>query len=404
MRRLLPLAAFALCWTGQALAEEFFADGLLDLRLAETSVNKSGSQGGWGTLRYGGSGSDQSTRAELGQISVMGGTQLTKDILLYAQAKYDPAQKTAFDLVEAYARYRPVSLSRWRWSVKGGAFFPPISLENTAVGWTSPWTLTPSAINSWVGEELRTIGGEGKLEWRGDQDLLEITGALFWDNDTAGTALAERGWVLTDRVVGLLDRLRLPDELGREYHQLPLFTDPFLEIDGRPGWYGGLSWQRPDIGTVSLLRYDNQADPSSFRRQFAWRTSFWSLGGVTDWDEFEIISQLMAGSTEIDPSPDDHSVTDFQAGYLLAGYAFDDWRLALRGELFATQTRDSGVDAHAGEHGHAVTLAVTYRPMEHLRITAEAIRSMAWRGERSEFNLPAGTADTLLQLGVRVFF
>ena len=47
------------------------------------------------------------------------------------------------------------------WSVKTGAFFPTISLENDDLGWTSPYTLTPSAINSWIGEELRTIGSEG---------------------------------------------------------------------------------------------------------------------------------------------------------------------------------------------------------------------------------------------------
>ena len=50
---------------------------------------------------------------------------------------------------------------RVSWSVKAGAFFPTISLENDDLGWTSPYTLTPSAINSWIGEELRTIGSEG---------------------------------------------------------------------------------------------------------------------------------------------------------------------------------------------------------------------------------------------------
>ena len=50
-------------------------------------------------------------------------------------------------------------------SVKAGAFFPAISLENDDLGWTSPYTLTPSAINSWIGEELRTIGSEGILRY-----------------------------------------------------------------------------------------------------------------------------------------------------------------------------------------------------------------------------------------------
>ena len=47
--------------------------------------------------------------------------------------------------------------------MKTGAFFPTISLENDDLGWTSPYTLTPSAINSWIGDELRTIGSEAIL-------------------------------------------------------------------------------------------------------------------------------------------------------------------------------------------------------------------------------------------------
>ena len=52
------------------------------------------------------------------------------------------------------------------WSVKTGAFFPTISLENDDLGWASPYTLTPSAINSWIGEELRTIGSEAHCALR----------------------------------------------------------------------------------------------------------------------------------------------------------------------------------------------------------------------------------------------
>ena len=72
-------------------------------------------------------------------------------------------QRSGVDALEAYARYSPQTSGDWQWSVKAGAFFPPISLENTEVGWTSPWTLTPSAINSWVGEEVKVVGGEATL-------------------------------------------------------------------------------------------------------------------------------------------------------------------------------------------------------------------------------------------------
>src|SRR5258705_9405197 len=75
-----------------------------------------------------------------------------------------PPNPPSFPTRRSSDLYRPVSTSAFRWSIKAGAFFPPISLENTEIGWTSPWTLTPSAINAWVGEELRTIGLEGRSE------------------------------------------------------------------------------------------------------------------------------------------------------------------------------------------------------------------------------------------------
>jgi hypothetical protein len=48
------------------------------------------------------------------------------------------------------------------------------------------WTITPSAINSWVGEEPRTISAEAMLEWRGDQDHFEFVVAAFDLNEPAG--------------------------------------------------------------------------------------------------------------------------------------------------------------------------------------------------------------------------
>ena len=72
------------------------------------------------------------------------------------------------DALETYLRYAPTAEGDFAWSVKAGAFFPTISLENDDLGWASPYTLTPSAINSWIGDELRTIGSEGTLRWKSD--------------------------------------------------------------------------------------------------------------------------------------------------------------------------------------------------------------------------------------------
>ena len=66
--------------------------------------------------------------------------------------------RSGVDALETYLRYDDAGAHDLSWSVKAGAFFPTISLENDDIGWASPYTLTPSAINSWIGDEMRTIG------------------------------------------------------------------------------------------------------------------------------------------------------------------------------------------------------------------------------------------------------
>jgi hypothetical protein len=162
---------------------------------------------------------------------------ITPQLMGLAVVRIEPEQRTFFDFLEAYLRYRPVSTTAWRWSVKAGAFFPPVSLENTELGWTSPWTLTPSAINTWVGEELRTIGTEGMLEWRSEARTLAFMASIYGWNDPAGVLVADRGWALHDRVTGLIDRPREPDAIAYALHvPTPLYTYEVLEIDNRPGW------------------------------------------------------------------------------------------------------------------------------------------------------------------------
>ena len=182
----------------------------------------------------------------------------------FATLRAAPNQHVPFDVLEAYGRYRWSASSGWQGSVKLGAFFPPISLENESVGWTSPWTLTPSAINSWVGDELRTIGGEANVEWRSGSRVIGLTGAVFGANDRAGALLADRGWAFDSRLIGLLGEPRLPDATAIEIGKTPpLREQPFKEIDGTPGWYAGASLRQDDLGRIAVLYYDNIADPGA---------------------------------------------------------------------------------------------------------------------------------------------
>ena len=280
MRTVFAILVF-LAVSATARAQEFHFDGYADLRLIVPSTQGTWEDGELGKTRFGDE--DGTVEARLAEVVGQGLVEITPELMVLAAARIDPYEKNFFDVLEGYVRYRPVSTTAWRWSIKAGAFFPPISLENTEVGWTSPWTLTPSAINSWVGEELRTIGGEARLEWRSDQRTITASAAGFGWNDPAGVLLADRGWTLDDRTVGLIQDPHLPDVIAYERHlPEPIFTPEFMEIDGRPGWYAGASWDETGLGHFDVLYYNNEADPTKIVSDVvAWRTSFWNAGVKT---------------------------------------------------------------------------------------------------------------------------
>src|SRR3954469_12270164 len=164
----LALAATSLVFLSPAArSQEVSFNAMADVRLLQPSNQRSGTDGGLGKLRFNG-GSNAGPDLTIGEIVGDGRVQFSPEFALLGTLRYAPDQHKEIDLLEGYARYRTVSSADWMWQVKLGAFFPPISLENEGVGWSSPWTLTPSAINSWVGEELRTFGGESSVQWRYD--------------------------------------------------------------------------------------------------------------------------------------------------------------------------------------------------------------------------------------------
>ena len=410
MKPFWPLAAIGMLLGGVAHAQQLHVEGLADLRVVVPSGQESNLDGGLGKLRWGNDDGGAAVRPELGGLVLRGVLDLTPELLVVGEIRSDTQQKTPVDIVDAFVRWRPVSTTRWRWWLKAGAFFPPISLENTGIGWSTEWTLTPSAINAWVGDELRIIGGEAMVEWRGDSDHLQAYGSIFGWNQPAGVALANRGWSFNDRPLGLFDHIRLPDvvaeqreALGQTYHSL--FEGEFRQIDRSPGWYAGVAWERPEYGRIALLRYDNRADPAmQSGGQFAWRTKFWSLSASTELAGFVVLSQAMVGSTVITPLPTVSSVTDFWAAYVLAGYERGNWRYAVRFDEFGTSERHPGPTPRLSEQGFAGTAAVTWSPWKWLRVTGEVICIDYTRAQRTLQGVSPHTIETQAQLAARLRF
>jgi hypothetical protein len=388
---------------GEAFAQNAGVNALVDFGAVLPSAERSFMKGGLGKLEFGG-GRQQPLVSGQALADLWAKPDPALDA--FATLRLAPDQHAPFDLLEAYGRYRPVMTPNWLWTVKAGAFYPPVSLENEGVGWTSPWTLTSSAINSWVGDELRTIGGETSVEWRHETGSVGLTGAVFGANDPAGTLLADRGWAFDSRPMGLLAEVRRPDAMARQLGRpTPIREQPFQEIDGAPGWYAGAMLRQDGIGRFAALHYDNRADPGLFSGgDFGWRTRFTSFGAEFGIGDIVFLSQAMFGDTTIEPVESLYIKTNFQSAYLLAGYYFDDFRVAARIDVFATQQNSSKSGKGPGEHGHALTVAGTWAPRRWLRLTAEFMRVDTASGLRAAAGLPSRAIETQFQLVGRVLF
>lgn len=398
------LLALLLLFCGMpACAADFRFEGFADLRLiAPPSSDHSWQDDGLGKLRYGKTSGAVQFGGATGQATVL----LTSELMLSAVGRIDPSLSPGADLIEAYLRYRPVSLSRWRWSVKAGAFFAPFSLENTEIGWAPYWTITPSAINSWYGDELRTIGGEGTLEWRGEEGTIKLIGSAYGLNEPAGVLMAFRGWALGDQPAGLFEHPPLADATMLQFHRPTHATTPmFAQYDSHPGWYAGASWSAAEHWHVELFRYDNEADPSAHHdRDFGWRTKFWHLGLSGRMDEFTLLAQAVSGDTAVETAEDVYSTTDFDSAFALLGWERAEWRAALRIEEFHTKSfSNTGARPSMSENGRAATAALSWLPNDWLKLTAELIALQSFRGERSQIGLNPARTETQFQLTARVY-
>jgi hypothetical protein len=394
------LAASALDAQALELADGLTISGYGDLRIVAPTGQTPWLNGGLGKFRYG----DSNTRARFAEAVAQIDWQMDDEIAAVAVLRAEPYDRNVVDALESYVRYAPRSTGDVSWSVKAGAFFPTISLENDDLGWASPYTLTPSAINSWIGDELRTVGSEANLRWKTDLGTFSAIAAVTCCNDEAGILMADHGWTMEDRPTGLFERVRIPVQTQKLFFSPPYAnTGLFGEIDGRPGWYAGAGWQMDGIGKISVLRYDNQGDPyAKTARDTAWDTRFWRASARTQIEGIILIAQALRGDTVV-ASPTFVSHTKFQSAFLLASYDWDAVRFSLREDVFATR-RAGARNNIWSEDGDAFTAAVSYSPRDWLRLTGEVIAMNTRRGEYVPAGLGLNRTDTQVQFSTRFFF
>ena len=420
MRRLLLIVLFGLV-SQLVLADDDFPEvkyrGLIDLRAIGTDTTTSWMDGGLGKLRYGGDNAGNGrTLGRLAEAALVITPRFNWDYTGRLVLKYDPEQKNTVDVLEGFLAYRPITTSAYRLKSRVGLFFPPVSLENDGIAWTSPYSITPSAINSWIGEEVRTLGGEFTLIKLAVDDRYSLTGAVYKANDPTGSLLAYRGWAMHDRKVSLNDRVPLapitPFQPGNAFEDQTPWVAPFEELDDRWGYYVAADWKHLDMSELRVLYYDNRADPSVFDGgQYAWHTRFTSIGLKFELENrLDILTQFITGNTLMgvvgNANPIDN---DFSAFYALVSKRLGAHRLTLRYDDFEVDDVDSKAPVLLvpydlnDEKGDAWTFAYSYRIKRNQLVIMEAIRAASQRPARVQISSESDIREVLLQVSYRLF-
>jgi len=384
---------------------------LFDARLALANGERSFTNRGLGKSRFQGtSDGDYNPYAVPVEADLIWTPRFTGTLSANISAAWQRDQENAVDLIEAFVNWLPPQTGPVGVQLRAGLMWPEISLEHSTGGaWSVVDTITPSAINSWVGEEVKVLGVEGTIRTDIGANTVGLTAGVFGFNDTSGTLLSFRGWALHDEKATAFGHFKLPPlnpfiSLLQEDR-----TRSLIEIDDRPGFYGRLDWRAAAPWGVALFYYDNRGDPEAFTTvgQWGWRTRFANLSFNADLDgRTRLLAQGMTGSTIMGfPENGVRWVhTRFKSAFVMLSHRLDDrWNVAGRVEAFRTREHGSEMSPLESEHGWSWTAALKYLLNDHVTLKAEALNMRSKRGVRATtFGIDPFQAQTAFQLALQV--
>ena len=149
-------------------------------------------------------------RPQLGNVNLVWQPQFTWSLSATVVGSLQGGERTEAGLSQAYLTFKPMRGGKLAFSARAGLMWPPVSLEHEGADWHVRDSITPSAINSWIGEEVRPVAVEGTLAATLGEHKLRATAAMMAANDTSGTLLTFRGWALHDRTTLAFRRQPLP--------------------------------------------------------------------------------------------------------------------------------------------------------------------------------------------------
>lgn len=408
----------ALAAATSALAE-VTVTGFLAGRLTGVESQPSWLDQGLGRLRVGAGGDGDNEDHVLGMAHFALDVS-TSRFGAYVQgvARTEPGAEDAeaAGIVEAYVegKFRLRTADRLR--IRLGQFFLPTSRENVEELWSSPYTLTYSAINAWIAEEVRPVGLAVDYDVAlGPIDVLRLGASAVTGNDTSGALLAWRGWSLHDRLTVFDEVVPLPPlqslgsggafALQRDDGSKPFGSD----LDDRIGWAAYLRYARPQRFVLQWTRFDNRGDrrlyggPGTW--EYAWETSFDLYGAEARFGpRFVLLGELIEGETGMGLSAHHRIQADFSSAYVLASYQVGAYRVSLRYDTFKTVDRDETEGSYSDEDGDALTLAFIWEATRSLRLGVEAVEVSGHRPEAYESGLDSNLDATAVSVELRYYF
>jgi hypothetical protein len=377
--------------------------GVIDLRAANAGGERSWTDGGFGKLRFG-----ETTTAQIAGADLVWKPRFSWAWSAMVDVQAQAGQRRPLDLGEAFVSFKPTPKGPTRFSARAGLYYPSISLEHGGGAWLVSDTITPSAINSWVGEELKVVGLEATLAHRFSADFeVSASAAVFGYDDTAGTLLALRGWALHDLKSSSQGRFGLPPLSPFMAALQPRFTSSLNELDSRAGWYGQATWRQGPVA-LSAFYEDNRGDRIAVNSdlEWSWQTRFWAFSADVDLTpDWRLRAQALTGTSRMGyATPQIWIDVDYQAAYAMLTRGWTADALSARLDAFAVGDRSWKLADPNQEHGWALTGAWRHTLNDHADLLVEALYVDSDRPARALAGLSPQQGQLQLQSALRLKF
>ena len=378
-----------------AQTSSFQVHGFLTARAISVSAQPSWTTGGFGKFDVGADaqGDRKTANVELAQAGF--DWTPTRWLLVHADgvARREPDGSAGSHggLVQGF-----IDLYNDRFRVRAGTFWLPTSRENVDPMWNSRYTITYSALNSWIGQEFRPVGIDFQLS-----PNFYVTGGVtaFRGNDTMGSLLAGRGWTFGNRLSVYNETIALPppDNVTR-----PIGP----ETDHRLGFAERLRIQIPERAMLQIAHVDNRAEIEPGYRPPAvpWLTKFnvvsAEVGGSSP---TTVALEWMRGWTALGFTGGSFRM-DFDTTYILASRKIGRDRWTTRVERFTTHAHRRSPFDSSRESGRAYTVAWLRDLGEHLRGGLEYVRVTGDRPGLEGTGFDVRTGGTTITAELRLAF